>query len=255
MYQTFIKTFILDTLYPVTCVVCNKEGEFLCLFCRSTLTEIERQQCVVCHKPSPFGMTHPGCKTPQAPDGLISVFDYKDKKVSEAIIAGKYKFLSEIYTMFGTLTAHKLQKNFNFLLKTDAFLVPIPLAKHRKRWRGFNQAEILCQAISKQLGWPVINALERTKNTKTQKDLKREQRLTNVEGAFTAPPSLLLRRDALNASEGQRGGSHVDYVGIKNKTLILVDDVTTTGATLREAAKILKRHGSGPVWCLTIAKD
>jgi ComF family protein len=199
------------------------------------MKKLEHQRCIVCQKNTPFGFTHPHCQTPHGADGLISFYDYHDEKVSKIIIAGKYNFIPKVYEILGQMIARDLPTHYP-LLTTHYSLVPIPLHSTRQRWRGFNQAEVLCKAIGKELGLPVLNALKRTKITKTQKDLKKESRIKNVNDAFALSP--------LFSKEGVRGSS-----------FILIDDVTTTGSTLAEAAKILKRHGATKVTCLTVARD
>lgn len=247
MYQNFIKpfwldvkNFTLDTLFPKSCLNCGTEGSFLCLPCKAGLKPLEHQRCIACQKSTPFGLTHPGCQTPYGADGLISFYDYHDEKVAQILIKGKYSFLPEVYEILGKLLVKKLQSDFPHLLNPEPFtltpiLVPIPLHTFRKRWRGFNQAEILCQSISVGLGLETVNALTRKKSTKTQKDLKREARLKNVSGAFAISENL--------------------KSSILNHICLLVDDVTTTGATLQEASKILKKSGANKVICLTVARD
>lgn len=253
MYKTLIKplakdakTFLLDTFFPKTCTVCGKEGEFLCLYCRSTLKLVESQQCIICHKPSPFGITHPGgCKTPYAPEGLVSIFDYHDDKLAKAIIQGKYSFIEDIYKILSRLVASQIKARYKIFLSREFYLAPVPLSGSRKRWRGFNQAEVLCHTLSEELGLPIINALIRVKSTKTQKDLKKEARLKNVSEAFALRPSPnLLKADG-----------NIEQNSIKGKNIILIDDVVTTGSTMLEAVKVLKRNGAGEVWCMTVAKD
>jgi competence protein ComFC len=194
---------------------------------------LEHQRCIVCQKQTPFGFTHSGCATPHGADGLISFYDYHDDKVSKIIIAGKYKFIPSTYETLGQMISRRLENEHTHLLSIPYTLTPIPLHSSRKRWRGFNQAETLCQSIAKELDLPIADILLRNKITKTQKDLKRQERLTNVADAF----KLKLGAD------------------IRGKNLILIDDVTTTGATLQEAAKILKRNGAAKVICLTVARD
>lgn len=147
--------------------------------------------------------------------------------------------MPEAYQILGGMLANKLTSDSQFLnLKSyilNPILVPTPLNKWRLRWRGFNQSKILCEAIAKETNLPVIDALIRKKHTKTQKDLKREARLKNVRDAFEVP-------------ENHKSS-------ILNHICLLVDDVTTTGATLQEAAKILKRAGAAKVICLTVARD
>jgi len=235
---TDIKTFVLDTLFPKRCLSCETEGKFLCLDCKANLKTLEHQRCIVCQKPSPFGFTHPRCLTPHGADGLISFFNYHDEKVAQILIKGKYSFLPEVYQILGSILAEKIKKDFPHLLQATSYqltpiFVPIPLHSWRKRWRGFNQAEVLCQILSQQLSLPSTSVLVRCKSTKVQKNLKKDERIKNVSGAFKLAPK----------------------ADIKEKNVILVDDVTTTGATLLEAAKILKRNGAEKVFCLTVARD
>jgi competence protein ComFC len=241
MYQTFIKllyqdvkTFVLDTLFPISCLSCGQEGFFVCADCKSTMKQLEHQRCIVCQKQTPFGLTHPICQTPHGADGLVSFYDYHDEKVSQIIIKGKYSFIPGTYEVLGKIIAQKLKNDYPHITGANSYeLAPIPLHSSRQRWRGFNQAEILCQAISAELNLPIADVLQRSKITKTQKDLKKEQRLKNMGNAFK------LKADA----------------NVHNKNIILIDDVTTTGATLQEAAKILKRNCAAKVICLTVARD
>ncbi len=232
-----VKTFVLDTLFPKRCLACEAEGEFICLDCKACLKTLEFQRCIVCQKPAPFGQTHPRCLTPFGADGLISFFDYHDEKVSQILIKGKYSFLPEVYKILGEMMAKKLQTDANFSYLTSYIqnptFVPIPLHSRRKRWRGFNQAEILCHSLSEHLSLPCANVLVRCKPTAVQKNLKKEARQKNIADAFKLAPG----------------------ADIHNKNIILIDDVATTGATLLEAAKILKRNGADKVFCLTIARD
>src|SRR6266404_1163552 len=257
MYQTLIqhmaadvKKLILDTLFPITCLSCNREGVFLCPECQSLLTKLEHQRCIVCQKPTPFAQTHPKCQTSHGADGLISFYDYHDEKVAKIIIGGKYSFLPDVYKLLGEMVAKKLTEYYPHLLTTSYHLIPIPLASSRQRWRGFNQAEVLCQAISAELNLPIADVLVRQKNTKTQKDLKKEDRLKNVAGVFAIKTKLPSPIHGEGLGEGLKSADV-----IRGKNIILVDDVTTTGATLQEAAKVLKINGAAQVICLTVARD
>lgn len=228
-----LKTLILDTLFPIYCLVCEKQGkEFLCLECSSKLPKIP-QVCIMCKKPSVAGLTHPGCKTPYAPEGLISLFDYHDESVSKLIISGKYFFVKDIYRTLGEILAQYISADYFSLFALNFTLSPIPLHWSRQNWRGFNQAEILCKSLSGSLNLKVANVLKRSKITKTQKNLKKEARKQNMNGAFKT----------------------IDDYNIKDQNFILLDDVATTGSTLLEAVKTLKINGANKVWCLTVAKD
>lgn len=230
-----VRDFALDTLFPIRCIICEAEGAFACPNCRQSLERVPEQQCIVCRKPSPFGLTHAGCRTPHGADGSVSIYDYHDRHVADILIQGKYKFLPGVYGEIGEAAAEVIDASHTHLLEAaEPFsLVPIPLAPSRERWRGFNQSELLCQALSTRLGLLTLHTLERTRATRTQKELGREQRQQNMAGAFR------LRKG----------------MDIHGRNLLLVDDVITTGSTLLEAAKVLKRNGAAKVWCLAIARD
>jgi len=254
LYTTLIKpalhdagNFFIDTFFPVSCILCGKESLFICAECQTTLQKAPFEQCIHCKKPSVLGATHPGCKSPYGADGLISFFDYRDKKVSKIIISGKYKSLPGAFAEFSHIIANKMKtpgfSSASWL--TNFTLVPIPLSPSRQRWRGFNQSEIICATLSEHLNLPMLHALQRQKNTKTQKDLKRDERIKNVANAFVLSEKIY----NLKSLPGRQTGS------ILNQNFVLIDDVTTTGSTLLEAVKVLKRNGANKVWCLTIARD
>lgn len=228
-----LKNFVLDTLFPLSCQLCGKDGVLVCAPCLNGLKLADTQVCLECRKPNILGLTHARCNRPHATTGTISIYNYKDPKVAELIIAGKYKFLPSIYEILGESMTNRLKL---LAMKTqwqNFEVCPLPLSGARQRWRGFNQAEVISKAIAGHYGLTVSHALKRTRSTKTQKDLDKTKRYDNVAGSFA------LAADA----------------DIKNKNFLLVDDVVTTGSTLREAVKILKRNGATKVWCLTLARD
>ena len=268
MYQSFIKpllkdikNFTVDVLFPLTCVSCGAEGYFVCPLCLSGFTQPKNQRCIVCNQPSVLGFTHSGCQTPHGADGLVSFFSYQDDRVAKALIDGKYHFLPGVFEILAQSVCQKIQTGDYKNLFSNFILVPLPLAPSRKRWRGFNQTEVICRSLNQHLGLEAKNILIRTKVTKTQKDLKKEQRSQNVEGAFALSPPFQggvdanLPTEALAKAGGGRGGWSDDDNSIKNKNFLIVDDVVTTGSTLREAVKVLKRSGAQRVWCLTLAQD
>ena len=115
----------------------------------------------------------------------------------------------------------------------SSIVVPIPLHAIKLRKRGYNQVEVLAKGIGKKTGIDVKNILVRSKKTESQFQLDREKRRVNLQNAF------VLQDKYKNE--------------IKNKTIVLVDDVVTSGATLLEAAKILKRGGADKVYGITLA--
>lgn len=112
--------------------------------------------------------------------------------------------------------------------------VPVPLHQRRRRTRGFNQSELLAEYLGLYFRIPIVKqALMRIKNTRPQIELENdEERRINISGAFAV----------------------TDREAVKNKTAILVDDVVTSGATLREAAQTLRRAGARTVWAVAIAR-
>ena len=116
----------------------------------------------------------------------------------------------------------------------DTLIIPIPLSKKRLRERGFNQAELIANLLAEKMSVKIAcNILEKIKHTETQVKVKnRENRLKNLKGRFKVSHPRLL----------------------KEKTIILVDDVATTGATLFEAGRVLKKSGAKKVVPVVVAK-
>jgi len=193
-------------------------------------------KCPVCEKPAIDGMTHPGCSTKYSLDGLTSFFRY-DGVVKKAIKHIKYRYMHDIaHELIQCIPSSSFEifhKSYFLNLKSE--FIPIPLHPSRYNFRGFNQAEVIAQALHKRLNIPVkTNILIRSKKTIPQVEMKdRDKRLTNMKNAFSIPHSLFL---------------------IPNSGIFLIDDVFTTGATLRSAASALKHVGVKCVWGITVAQ-
>lgn len=230
---SFGLNILADVFYPKYCFGCRRAAGYLCKFCIDRVQILKQTFCIVCNQPNANGLTHRACKTPFAPDRLISALKYQDEVISDMIITGKYHFIPELFAILGALTAHIiLQHHINFPAEDlDGFMVcAIPLHKQRLRWRGFNQTEVAGKIMAQAFDLPYARLLVRNKKTKTQKDLSSEDRKTNMTQAF-APQYQI------------------------PKKVLLIDDVTTTGQTFLEAAKTLKENGAETVWCISIAKD
>lgn len=191
--------------------------------------------CPVCEKPAVDGATHPRCQTRYALDGLTNFFHYTGA-VRQAVKAIKYRYVSDLANDFVNLVPKDL---FHQLARQQrnnkAVLVPIPLHPGRLRWRGFNQAELLGGVIAGRLNIPErTDVLRRIKKTIPQVEMKdRQERLKNMGGVFRKANS---------------------QFPIRRLTILLFDDVFTTGATLRCAANVLKRAGAARVWGITMAR-
>ena len=149
----------------------------------------------------------------------------------KAIISLKYKFATDIADELVDLCVRKLNSNHCFL---NSILVPIPLHKHRKNWRGFNQTEVLGEKLARIMGWEFIpDLLIRTKNTQPQVGLKGLARRSNLSNVFVVNTNHLISNHC---------------------SLVVFDDVYTTGSTILEAKKVLSEAGFKNIKSLTIAK-
>ncbi len=195
--------------------------------------------CLICNKPTFDGLTHPVCRGKYTIDGAFSAIAYKGI-VKKLIYNFKYKpFLSDLNETLAELFYESIIQQEQFVRTIDQLnndtivLVTIPLHSKRLRLRGYNHAQLLAKGLSEKLNLPLIEILQRTKETKSQFGLKLKDRKENLKDAFI-----------LNTK-----------YKILNTNIFLVDDILTTGSTLLEAARILKKNGAGRVWGLTLARD
>lgn len=154
-------------------------------------------------------------------------FGYYEGALKELIHLFKY---ARVETLAGPLGAMMLQ-SLPLDLRFD-MVVPIPLHWRRRLWRGFNQAELLARPLAFRLGAPVVRAIRRPRHTETQASLTPSERRSNVAGAFAVTKPDLVR----------------------GKSVLLVDDVLTTGATASAAGAALRRGGARHVAILTLAR-
>jgi len=222
----------LDLLFPKRCVSCGAFGKYICDRCFSKIEFLEKPICPICQRQAIGGKTHPKCAGRFRLDGLIVACRYKSP-IKLAIQKVKYKWVYDIENILVDFLASQIWK-FDF--PQNSILVPVPLSKNRKNWRGFNQAEILAKTLSRKFNHPFKDILLRVIETKTQVGLTREERRENVIEAF-----------ALDYKVGKKH--------IAGQNFILVDDVYTSGATMMEAAKILKHAGAKDVWAMAVALD
>lgn len=227
---------IFDFIFPRKCLGCGKTGAYFCSQCLNLLSLDAERICPVCEKPSIGGQTHPRCATSRNLDGFTAIFTYKGL-IKKAITKLKYRFItdlaSDLIEIFLSFCGE--DKSFtHFCGQKNVCLVSVPLHPKRKKWRGFNQAELLGEMIAKNLGISFNpGLLQRVKNTTPQVKLGEKEREKNIQGAFTVSPNSPV---------------------IQFSNLLLFDDVWTSGATLKEAAKVLKKNGAKSVWGLTLAR-
>lgn len=162
----------------------------------------------------------------------ISIYSFKDPYIKKAIHAIKYFHKKDLISSLTYDLSLKIQEEIRKHPENIPWiLVPIPMPRLRKYMRGYNQTELIAEEIAKHIPHTkVICALKRNKASKRQVTTKtRSERLQNQQGAFKTS------------------------INIKDKYIILIDDVTTTGATLLEARKTLLKSGARKVYTATIA--
>ena len=223
---------LLDILFPKTCASCGADDSFFCEPCEKAL-HIFSPQCLICGSRNIDASVCLSCRRKTALSHFYAPFSYKDAGIRNAIHRLKYDRMKWYGPFLGSFIATGLSL-YKVRIPKNAILVPIPLHVSRSRKRGFNQSELIAESVSKQLGITLEkNILVRTRETRSQVELKNhEERLMNMSGAFS------IERPEL----------------IFGKTLLLIDDVATSGATLNEAALILKSAGARSVWGLTTAR-
>lgn len=226
-----VHTWILDLLFPAFCVGCGDEGRHLCPACRRGL-RLNAPACPVCQKRNFSGILCASCRPPGGLRRFLAPYSYRDPIVRELIHAYKYGGVRELASFFADDIAAFLA-SYGIRPRRAALLIPVPLARSRERERGFNQAGLLAGELGRRLQLAVAPALRRIRATESQIEMDSYgERRANVAGAFRV-------RDA----EAVRG-----------KLVILVDDVSTSGATLTEAAGVLREAGARTVWAIAIAK-
>lgn len=227
---------LLDLLFPKKCVGCGKMGKYVCNDCEVGLWE-EEQVCPVCARNSRYGLPHKYCHEPYSLDGLTCLWAYDGvarKLISRAKYKGRFDLLKFLISNFKFEINVPMFK-FNEFLKEKPVVVPVPLHPKRLRERGFNQALIISKIFSQIWHLELNDCLIRVKDTGHQVGRTRLERLEALKDAFTAPS---------NPPPTLGGGRGV----------VLVDDVWTTGATMNECCKTLKKAGVKKVWGLVLAR-
>ena len=266
------KNFFLDLLFPRYCIDCGAEGDWICGECLKKIDIIKQPFCPQCRRATKMGEFCDICKggvTPPLLDGIIICANFDEGILREAIHIFKYNRVFDIGKILGQIMAGKLKSipvGAGFKpAPTFDLIIPVPLHKKRKAWRGFNQAEILGRELTYQLKTndqeldKIIfrkDILIRKRYTIPQAELDREERLNNLKDVFVVGNghaySLSNENSSIRNSPSTTAGRH--GCSLQNTNILLIDDITTTGATLEECAKVLKNNGAKSVWGIVLAK-
>jgi len=230
----------LNFLFPKYCINCKKLGDYICSNCFSFISFDQTSICSSCNRPSINGLTHPKCQTKYGLDGIFSTLSYKGI-VKKLVYNFKYNpYLADLKNLLTELFYEGLIQKEDFYniykkFSNNLIFVPVPLYRAKERARGYNQAEILAGELSKKFNVRTFSVLKRIKKTVSQVGLSKIERKKNIKDSFEINQNL--------------------KSAIKDHYIFLVDDVFTTGSTLIEASKVLKRNGAKKVWGLTLARD
>ena len=220
----FLNT-ILDIIFPPKCVSCGREGKDLCVKCLTDAPAAERESA----------------------EWIFPLYDYRHASIKTALWFFKYKGKKRLASIFAEVIYDKILEELSDLSRMENFinaiLMPVPLSSSRYRERGYNQAELICRELMKindlRLGLSFKlenNILIKPKETKHQAQIEnRVERLRNIIGSFA------VKNELENAKL------------LKDRNIILIEDITTTGATLHEAKKVLERAGARKVIAFTVA--
>ena len=229
-----IRKFFLDLFFPKNCLGCKQPDTYLCRDCFNKIPLASNNACFFCEEITGQGRICINCKKEKYLDRIISASEYKNPLVRELIRAFKYHYVRELASPLSQLLIKSLEQNFQFSISNFQFLIiPIPLHGARIRYRGFNQAKLIAEEIAQHFKLPIeINTLKRKISRAPQAKINDiEKRKININDVFDIVPS-----------------------EVEGKIILLIDDVITTGATLSEAARILKQNNAKEVWGITIAK-
>lgn len=218
-------------MYPQKCPFCGKiEKQRICKECRKKILPVEEPRCKKCGKPireAEKEYCYDCTMIRHVFEEGRSIWIHKEP-VSRAVYALKYQNRRIYAKAFGEEMAY--QYGYYLREKKVELIVPVPLHRKKMRIRGYNQAALVAEVLGEITGISVDeDILVRVKNTKPLKQLNDKERRRSIRGAFSVRKSVWA------------------------KTIVLIDDIYTTGSTLDEAARVLLKAGAEKVYFLTIS--
>lgn len=214
---------LMNVVYPPKCIFCGQLLEH----------DVALHICSSCYEKLPFAketlLTTTQDGEISSCDGAISVFQYTGM-VKDSLIRFKFYNKPGYYRTYARLIAYRLNKVAD--VKEYGLVLSVPLHRKKEASRGYNQAFLVSKALSRELKLIECSGLlKRSKYTETQRLLDKQQRNRNVKGAFTVAA----------------------FKNIKGKSVLLVDDILTTGSTVEECSRMLKQAGAIKVTAVVVA--
>ena len=229
---------ILNIIFPVKCVCCQKVSEnadcddILCQKCRKIIDETAAYDCMKCKNPPHLCR----CKKVEHISQVLFAYFYAGEKLKQAIYKVKRANLYYINEFFAKSMYNSLKSGDIIEKDVIDFITNTPRMKSSVRFYGYNQTKALAKLISKYTGIPYMPILAASKSYDTeQKTLNRTRRSQNVKNKFKIIKSI------------KKSGR------LKDKNILIIDDVVTTGSTLSECAKIMKNTGAKNIYALCAA--
>lgn len=212
---------ILDIIFPPVCGICGKiDPNSLCKKCEIQL----KNQAV-------FGDDDYSKDEGKYFDEHLYVFMYSGV-IRKIMLNYKFNDNAYIYKTFINFLLNN--KNFVEKIKSYDIIIPVPLSKKREKERGYNQSELIAMEISNLINLQIDKScLKKSKNITAQSTLNKEERLRNIEGAYSIK----------------------SLKNIEQKKVLIIDDIYTTGSTVNECSKLIKQVEIEKIGILTIAKD
>lgn len=210
-----IINYILNVLFPKECLGCGKNDYLLCETCLSKIEDYGDENV-----------------NPEIVDRVLICASYKNNLIKKVIHFYKYKYISDLCYPLSKLLIKKYESES--LKIPNPIVVCAPLSKKRFNLRCYNQAELLAREFSQHFHYKFLpNLIIKTRHTKQQAKLNREERLINLKNSFALSDKKI----------------------VKNQNFIIIDDIYTTGATVNEIANVLKMYGANQILAIVVAKD
>ncbi|XOQ44394.1 MAG: Phosphoribosyl transferase domain protein [Clostridium sp.] len=210
--------FFLELLFPPRCIFCDSviaPGTKICKECADTILPIDEIRCM--NLPN-FGQNIP----------CIVLYSYENQ-VRDSMIRFKFRNEKRYADFYAEQLAKLIAKHSQ--LPVFDFVTAVPISRERKQKRGYNQSELIAKKVAVRLNLPYESCLDKIRDNPEQHKLSRLERIKNVRGVYRA-----------------------DKKKTNGKSILLIDDIVTTGSTLCECAYVLLTSGARTVFCAAVAQ-